>query len=73
MITIKHPQINTKKFKEIDISESFIFPSLSTEVYLKTGENSFHNCKNGDIFPLSPDAEVILVDLVIEYSVRNDL
>lgn len=27
--------------------------------------------KHGDIFPLSPDAEVILVDLVIEYSIRN--
>ena len=74
MITIKHPRRDTKKFSEIDISETFIIPVGSSGVYLKTGENSFHNCmcyNTGDTFGFQPDQEVILVDLVIEYSIRT--
>ncbi len=71
MITIKHPRRDTKKFSEIDISETFILPDSSTGVYLKT---SFHNsfeCGDGGMYGFSPDQDVILVDLVIEYSIRT--
>ena len=73
MITIKHPQRNHKTFKEIHVLETFILPT-GTGVYLKTNQNCFHNAfsyKNSDTLGFPQDQDVIVVDLVIEYSIRN--
>ena len=75
MITIKHPQRNDKTFKEIHVLETFIIPFSSSQgVYLKTSNNSFHNAfsyKDSDTLGFPQDQEVILVDIVIEYSIRT--
>lgn len=73
MITIKHPQRNHKTFKEIHVLETFIIPT-GTGVYLKTSNSSFHNAFSynvSDTLGFPQDQEVILVDLVIEYSIRT--
>jgi|LauGreDrversion4_2_1035121.scaffolds.fasta_scaffold00915_44 hypothetical protein len=77
MITVKHPRKDSIKFSDLVIGETFIVaePGLyDNTVYAKTsigsGINGF-NYGTGLSSKFDLDEKVILVDVIVEYSIRT--
>lgn len=79
MITIKHPKPNTVKFGDIHIGETFTADGYNeglpgSTIYAKVSRDCRRNAFNymsGMLGTFGEDEQVMLVDVVVEYSLRT--
>jgi hypothetical protein len=79
MITIKHPTLNTVRFGDICLGETFTADAYhqgfrGSSVYAKVSSDCKANAFNyasGLLGTFKDDEKVTLIDVVVEYSLRQ--